>query len=226
MESDRAGRSALAYFYFNYQTWSSIGVVLGTLLKQLVSRRASIPEPVWQMWKTHRREESPPLDDMFAAFTATCGYFQDCYIVLEALDECPKENLGSLMRLARVLKFSPCKAFLTLRVDYCERVRMLHDILPDALKIQFYAREKDIESYVKWKLKKEIPSFFDDENSLGQSVTNRVLEDRICKRVCESANGRSEQITEDHGRVSNEIQVPLRFTADEEDIRANHPCGA
>lgn len=189
--SEEIEKTGLAYFYFNYQTWSTISVVLGTLLKELALRKPWIPEPVYQMWKVNKHDQLPPQEEMCAALIATCGHFDNCYIILEAIDECPEENFQTMTQLLRVLKSAVCKVFISLRDDNETRLRKLHDLLPNAREICSKAKTGDIELFVRWKLQesKGLASLLDDSDPLT-SVTCRVLEDRICKVIVNSANGR------------------------------------
>jgi hypothetical protein len=147
----------------------------------------TIPEPILQLWKLHNHEELPPLEDIFATFIATCGYLQDCFIILEALEECPEESQKSLKRLIKILKSAPCKIFLTQRSDAGES--LLRDQLPGAETVEVKAKEADIELFVKWKLSGWLSQLV-DEDSMGQSVLKSYLEDQICSRIKENARGR------------------------------------
>lgn len=107
----------MAYFDFNYENWTPTLIVLAALLKRLGIWSPSLPEPIVQMWKLHKNSNFPALEEVIATSLATCSHFNECFIVLDALDECSDENWNDMLRVLRAFEASPCKVLLSLRDD-------------------------------------------------------------------------------------------------------------
>ncbi|OCK83144.1 ankyrin [Lepidopterella palustris CBS 459.81] len=185
--SDQKSKKAVAYYYFNYQSWTPISLMLTTLLKQLARRQASIPEPVLQMWKLHKSGGLPALKDIIATFLATCGHFDVTFIVLDALDECSDQNWRDLLQVLRALRSSfTCKLFLSFRNDREDRLKTMEEVFQNALRVEVKANPEDLELYVR----STIAQFPWEGEEGGQSLSDHQgLEDRICVQIVNSAKG-------------------------------------
>ena len=96
---------ALAYFYFNFndqkhqekQKAQNADGLLCSLIKQIWSKRPDKP-PVVDLLNNYRRRGHRPEDRILkeALSAMICG-FSSVYIIIDALDECPKE-CGLLQR--------------------------------------------------------------------------------------------------------------------------------
>jgi hypothetical protein len=166
--------------------------VIATLLKQLAERQKVIPEPIYQMWKVHKHDDLPAIEQLSTAFIATCSHFDNCFIVLEALDECPLENLVPMTKLLRIMASAPCKVYISLADGKESLLRTVKDILPVQSMIRAEARMSDIESFVKWNLQGPagLAQLVNYDDPITQAVKYRLLESKICTVLSENAKGR------------------------------------
>lgn len=84
--------SAVAYFYFSFtdaqkQSYSNF---LSSLIAQLC-RQTSVPRMLENLYNKYK-QESPPAADLEAILESVITDLRDAYIIMDALDECPKET--------------------------------------------------------------------------------------------------------------------------------------
>ena len=109
----------LAYFYFSYQNRDSLSAetVFRSLLRQLVVSCKELPKSVLELHQRTESKERPlQLEDLEQALSVACGYFDNIFVVIDALDECDSAQRRALMRaLSDVQKKAPFKLFLASR---------------------------------------------------------------------------------------------------------------
>ncbi|KAK3896805.1 hypothetical protein C8A05DRAFT_48313 [Staphylotrichum tortipilum] len=106
--------TALTYFYFSFSDNKKQAVdgMLASLLKQLCSRRPTLPSSVEGLLSFKERGERPDSRTLEHALTAAMSGFSAVHIVIDALDECPgpplsRERSKLLGTLCRVATASP-----------------------------------------------------------------------------------------------------------------------
>ncbi|KAG7291992.1 hypothetical protein NEMBOFW57_002022 [Staphylotrichum longicolle] len=106
--------TAVVYFYFTFSDANKQTVVgmLASLLKQLCSRRPTLPSMVQSLLGYKERGERPDAKVLETALVTAMSGFSAVYIIIDALDECPgpplsRERSKLLGTLCRVVSTRP-----------------------------------------------------------------------------------------------------------------------
>jgi len=96
---------AIAFFYFRFDDTEtqSVDKMLCSLIKQICAQRPNTPESVKSLQKYKLKDHRPDRKTLEDALIATIQNFNNVYIVLDALDECPSSN-GKRGELLKVLR--------------------------------------------------------------------------------------------------------------------------
>ena len=89
------GRSALAYFYFDFNDASKQKVTsfMSSILSDLCAQTNLVTDTVKHMYsKCNNGQREPPLSDLESAFLNFLPAFDTVFIIVDALDECPTKN--------------------------------------------------------------------------------------------------------------------------------------
>jgi hypothetical protein len=150
---DKEPSSAIVYWYFTFTDAAKQDVsnAICSLIADICSNRRDTPEELQNAFRRNNfGQQKPPLRDLIAILQAVMDGFQDVYIVMDALDECPKagsqrETLLDVLREIHSWQL-PCLHLLTTsrrEVDIQESLNYSKDI-----SIQGSQVEQDIVKYV------------------------------------------------------------------------------
>lgn len=100
-------RYGLAYYYFDFSDDSKqkVSHMLSSLLCQLCSAVHNIPEDLLKLYQRCKNgREKPCVSDLMVALSNLAAEFGSTYIILDALDECPRgEERTELLNQLEVL---------------------------------------------------------------------------------------------------------------------------
>jgi hypothetical protein len=112
----------IAYLYFTYQPQQEqvLSDLLGSLVKQLIPERQSIPTEIEELFNGHRNGKDPMNErDLRTAFSVVMKPFSKIFIVIDALDEyhasAPKDLEDFLTELLQLRTTHPFSLFATSR---------------------------------------------------------------------------------------------------------------
>lgn len=164
----RASNYGLAYVYFDYmeQTQQTLGLVLASLVKQLLGQLPQIPTGIQDLHERLRGgQKRPNFEDLFGTLRAILTKFSRIFLVFDALDECDQENQRKdLLPLFHRLVGLGINVFLTSR-PHPEDIQLS---LSNAEKVQISAKKEDIAIYV--------------EQTINQNPrARRIVEQGKCK---------------------------------------------
>lgn len=164
----RASNYGLAYVYFDYmeQTQQTLGLVLASLVKQLLGQLPQIPTGIQDLHERLRGgQKRPSFEDLFGTLRAILTKFSRIFLVFDALDECDQENQRKdLLPLFHRLVGLGINVFLTSR-PHPEDIQLS---LSNAEKVMILAKKEDIAIYV--------------EQSINQNPrARRIVEQGKCK---------------------------------------------
>ncbi|TVY80393.1 hypothetical protein LSUE1_G004399 [Lachnellula suecica] len=147
---------ALAYFYFRFDDigTQSVNEMLSSLIKQISAHRPDTPSSVQSLQKLRSMGQRPDRKTLEDALVATVHGFDDVYVVLDALDECPSRSDE--------------------REKLLESIGRIHDL--DAQNLHFLCtsrREADIERVFRSVVGPD--SEFDIDLSFRQNAINRDI---------------------------------------------------
>lgn len=101
------GNKAIAHFYFDFND-PNMGMVanfLRSIIAQLAGRKPVLPEAVRGLYDEYiQSRQQPDKRTLVATATSIIGSYENCYIVLDALDECGStENRKEVLHVLRTL---------------------------------------------------------------------------------------------------------------------------
>ena len=102
----RSPEKSAAYYYFDFNEIEKQNTrnLTKSLIAQLRPREPPVPQPLRDLYrKCKDGTHSATLGDLKAVLRTILGQLSDIYIVIDALDECPREN-GERERLLRFLR--------------------------------------------------------------------------------------------------------------------------
>jgi hypothetical protein len=166
----------LAYIYCNYK--SGVGTdsvsLLSALLKQLVQSSSAIDIPIKNLYEQHiRRGTRPSFQEISTALQEVSKSFSTVYIIIDALDECPKAD-GTRSQLLTKLKDLQKVVDLRLMVT----ARPIPDIevefrLFPILEIR--ASDTDVKRFVRGQIAR-LPSCIQRDNQLQGTLEDKIVE--------------------------------------------------
>jgi hypothetical protein len=144
---------------------------LAALLKQLVQSQSAMNEQILSLYEQHRsRGSRPSLQEISAALEAVLKSFSAVYIVVDALDECPKDGT----RHQLLTKFRDLQSQTGLRLMVTSR--FIPDIefefrLTPTLEIR--ANFADVTRFVKGQIYR-LPTCIQRDDQLQIVVANKI----------------------------------------------------
>jgi len=99
----------LACVYFDHKQEFRTIDILGSILKQIVQRRAVVSDEIHEIYRIRyeKRGTRPTLKDVSTALQVEISRFTKVFLVLDALDECPTREYTSDRILAELKKLLP-----------------------------------------------------------------------------------------------------------------------
>jgi hypothetical protein len=175
---------ALIYFYFDFSDpeKQKASNFLSSLVGQLCSKVVDIPE---QLKKLHKRcgdgQQRPAVRELNSILSLMTREFEDIFIVIDALDECPKNgDRGDVLKLISEFKSWPSSnlhLLITSRHELDIERELSSLLTQPAIPIQGSQVESDINLYIAHELAtdldlKEWPS--DVKSEIEKALTARA----------------------------------------------------
>ena len=175
--------TAVTCFYFDFATRKEQSPInmLGSLVKQLVSRLKPIPDAIVQEFQNQRMViggRGPQISGILKMFH-TIATTTRTFICIDALDECAPEHRAVVLdSLRQILRGSPnTRIFMTGRPHVrCEIKRRLDGAA--AVLISIEPTENDVLGYLRERLR----------NDATPEIMNSALEAGILKRIPEASS--------------------------------------
>lgn len=174
---DNATISVVVYFYFDFRNPEQQHTegMLSSLLGQLASKLAEIPEEICALWKIYKNKKTRPSpDELLEILTIVIRkYFNKVYVALDALDECLERQV--LLPILRQFIDSKCASiFLTSRSEDAMRTLLSEKSIYSAV-IEGSDVAHDIELFVNRQIK-DTESFRD----LNVDLQNEIIQKLVC----------------------------------------------
>lgn len=164
----------LAYIYCSYKTQAEqkAGILVSTILKQLIQERPSIAEPVKMLYEHHRdRRTRPSLEEIQTALRAVISSYSRVYVAIDALDECQDDD-GSRSQLLAILRDLQSKANLNLMVTsrFIPEIKQKFSLSPV---LEIRASASDVECFVAGQIRL-LPGFVQGDVGLQKAVQDQI----------------------------------------------------
>jgi hypothetical protein len=138
------------YWYFTFADRQKQGIsnLLSSTVLQLLSQRAHIPKNILDAYKKSARGILPPsINDLLEMFHKALNVFKDIYLVIDALDDCPKaeqsrEHLLEILDKIIGWKEESLHILITSRREKLRTFRTLSQIMLRNFKITFLSSSK------------------------------------------------------------------------------------
>ena len=171
---------ALAFVYCNHKEKLSqtTKYFLGAIVRQLVERKAVIPDYVKRLYKDHRgKGTNPTLTEYLDLLRLLAKECSEVYVVIDALDECVEEG-GQPIWIELIMKLQ--EYMVNLNLLYTSREMDIHEtpgIFRDSTVIPIRATETDIRTYVRKKLQSHyiLSRFCRDNPNLQEDILQAVI---------------------------------------------------
>jgi hypothetical protein len=172
-----ANNIAVAYIYFHYgETEDQTAInIIGSLVRQLVQRRAVIPDQILSLYKeyskTNRRLN---LADTAKLLHSECLFRHKTLIIVDALNECSVNN-GTQENVLNVLSRLPPSTHLLLTSP--SDVAVVEKI-PNAVQLEIRATNADIATYIETRLEEDslLKRHIGGDTELKALITTRLVE--------------------------------------------------
>lgn len=176
---------SISFIYYDYKRpeLKDPSRIIAALIKQLCRRKDSIPT---ELLKFKRECLQPSLESLRELFTLLASSFQENFLMLDALDECPADErhhiIGFLTNLVEVLPNA--KVFITSRKegDIAEAFKNRNT---PVIAIKAENVREDIEVFVRAEVKRLREGY----GGKRLYLTGDSLEDTIVAKLSEKADG-------------------------------------
>lgn len=173
--------AAVIYLYCSYKEEEAQTPqnMIGSLLKQVVQHRATLPADVRALYNKHLQKKTyPKLDELARLLVQEVNAYSRIFVVVDALDECPERGNIRGRLLAEIQKL-PQNARILITSRYSPKIEERFENFPH---IDIRATDEDVKRYIEARIEKE--------KSLARHVrSNQALMEEITKTVVESCQG-------------------------------------
>ena len=176
-ESTRGQDVAIIYIYCDYKDSSthSVNALLSSLLRQLLEQtpRAESIAELSMILNENAKYRDPTEAELFTWVCTVSKDFNNVYIFVDALDECPELSRDALsLRLKQFSQFGQTRLFLTSRPNIDIKSR-----LQNISRIEIVASNPDIEAYLHSEIQKSgrLALFVRKDPGLKQEIVDRVI---------------------------------------------------
>ena len=176
-ESTRGQDIAIIYVYCDYKDSSthSVTALLSSLLRQLIEQtpRAESIAELSMILNENAKHRDPTEADLFTWVCTVSKDFNDVYMFVDALDECPELSRDALLlRLQQFSHLGQTRLFLASRPNIDIRSR-----LPNMSRIDIAASAPDIEAYLHSEIQKSsrLALFVRKDPELKQEIVDCVI---------------------------------------------------
>lgn len=179
--------SVVAYYYFDFNDTADVNVngLLRSLIKQICACETELPQVVQRLCSQHKASGHQPSLKLLISVLRDiiCALQQECYIVVDALDEYPEARRHDLLRTLRQLKSLDCKNIHILATSRKEQdiSDALNTLSTESIRIQSSLICDDIRLHIQ--------SCLADDVRLKRLPD--TLKDDIKSQLCEKAQGMS-----------------------------------
>ena len=176
-EYTRGQDIAIIYVYCDYKDSSthSVNALLSSLLRQLIEQtpRAESIAELSMILNENAKYRDPTEAELFTWVCTVSKDFNNVYIFVDALDECPELSRDALLlRLEQFGQFGQTRLFLTSRPNIDIKSR-----LQNISRIEIAASTPDIEAYLHSEIQKSgrLALFVRKDPGLKQEIVDRVI---------------------------------------------------
>jgi hypothetical protein len=148
--------------------------IIGELAKQLLLQSSSVAEEVWSLFEKHTAISTEKAKQVL---THMLHSFDEVYLCIDALDECPPQVRRELLSFLVTLKGAGLRIFCTGRTHIvAEATGSLKPLGPEAMEI--YAHEADVRLYLEEMISRDPHKGAMDEQ-LQEQITTALISHKL-----------------------------------------------
>ncbi|KAF7505418.1 hypothetical protein GJ744_000964 [Endocarpon pusillum] len=175
-ENHKRRRAAVAYVYCVYNGAQQTAVsLLGSLLKQLALQDNAIMDDIKSCQKQHVRcGTRPSLHEISALLHSQVRNFDEVFIIIDALDECPGVDQARNNFLNGVRSLLPhIQLMVTSR-----RIPCIESMFKEDTQLEIRAHDEDIRTFIEShiQLQKELVDVLEGHDDVQSVIVSRLLE--------------------------------------------------
>ena len=184
----RRGKTGIAYIYCVHnginQTANNF---LGSLLRQLATQSAASLKDIKSCYEHHARYGTrPSLNEIVGLLRSQVEGFDELFIVIDALDECPEQDQTRKSFLAQVRALPPkARLMVTSR-----NVPVIERMFKNDMCIEIRAQDQDIMTFINSQMEQqdEFADLLEDHEEVRSDITATVLDKANGMSVAQSEN--------------------------------------
>jgi ankyrin repeat domain-containing protein 50 len=177
----------ICFAYYNYQSadFGDVSLIISALIKQLCRKKDVVPPGFLKLKQDAMDPSQLGNQD---SFTTIATEFGEVFLVIDALDECPKNDrhkiLGFLSELANTRGHTKMKIFVTSRRegDIAEEFEKLKTLI-------FQIEAKNVAADILRYVGSETQRLRDGYNGKKLYVNSDALKEKIVRTLTEKADG-------------------------------------
>jgi hypothetical protein len=145
--------------------------LIASLLSQVLSRQAVVPENVTKLYEKHEKGASRPTLDELVTLLQELGKVKTIYIIVDALDECPDKDDSRNILLQQLSGLrGDCNILMTSRSSVS-----ISEHFEDYLTIEITAKESDMDKYIAGHLSTRLQSHIKKNPTLYDEIKSTVI---------------------------------------------------
>lgn len=169
---------AFAYCKYDDKSTQPLIAILPAIIKQLCYKKAVLPDRIIQLFRDYSGQAKPRTEDLFKdMFQSITEEYDTVYIVIDALDECPRKTKDTLGQRGRIIDFIIDSVRSNPRVKFLVASRYENDIrrafqnFDRTVELEAKYVRADIKKYVKYVVNKE-----PDLRKLGKNMKEKIIQ--------------------------------------------------
>ena len=165
---------AIACVYFNHKENFVPVDILGSLIKHLVQRKASVSTEIHNLYDWHlKRDTRPTFMELSALLQAESHKFSTVFVVLDALDECPEFQQTRAKILSVLRKLQTLRLMVTGRPHITDMTQTFEE----TVQLDIHASDNDIKKYVdgQIEMEKNLKKYKQD-NGLRKTIKDTIVD--------------------------------------------------
>jgi hypothetical protein len=170
-------RIAVAYLYCNFQRKDDQkpGNLLASLLKQLIQGLSNMPDGVKSLYEYHKGKQTrPSVHEISKELHSVIGAYSKCFIIVDALDECPIADGSRQKFLCELLRLQArvgVNLFATSRFI----PQIVKELAGSCTSLEIRASDEDVRRYLDGHMMR-LPSFVSRSVGLQEEVKTGIAE--------------------------------------------------
>ena len=175
-QGHRRGTTGVAYVFCVHNSGNQTASnYLGSSLRQLAMQSAAILEDIKSCHRHHTRYETrPSLNEIARLLRSQVEKFDEVFIVIDALDECPEQDQIRKFFLAELRALVPKVSLMVTSRDMPSIENMFkHDI-----RLEIRAQDQDIRAFIKSQIEQRdgLVDLLEGHNDVRSRIIATVLE--------------------------------------------------